>query len=109
MKSKYGNFADTQISSIKEDIRKSIFFLLLCVDPKTKNEYEHINIEDAFTNLLYKLDGLNSLLLYPKQLVTVMNLLEKAHLMVQEGDVIFSAYRKLILDAGSEVMKIKED
>jgi len=51
MHSKYGTYSSTQIHSTKVSIRKSIFFLLLYVDPETSGEYPDINVADAFSNL----------------------------------------------------------
>lgn len=106
MKTKYGNYSSTQINSTKNSIRKSIFFLLLYVDPKTKDEYPDIDVEEAFLNLQYKLDGLNSLLFQPPELVQTMCLLEAALKEYKSECFDFKCYRKLILDAGSEIMKV---
>ena len=35
MKYLYGSIPDSQVKEIQKSIRGSIFFLLLCVDPKT--------------------------------------------------------------------------
>ena len=108
MKHKYGNFTTTQISSTKKLLRKQIFFLLLCADPKTKDDYKHINLNDAFKGLLYKLNGLNSILGEPQELVDVISLLEEALIQYNESKFDFQIYRKLILNAGSIVDIIKE-
>lgn len=63
MITKYGSYSSDQIKSIKLSIRKSIFFLLLYVDPQTKKEYVNIDVVEAFNNIQYKLNGLNSILL----------------------------------------------
>ena len=106
---KYGEYSDSQISSTKQYIRKQIFYLLLYVDLKTKDEYPNVNIEKAFTGLMYKLGGLNSLLFEPPALVNVMSMLEAALLELHSEDNFdFNKYRKLILDAGNEVMKIDD-
>ena len=89
---KYGEFADMQISEIKEILRKRIFFLLLVAeDLETKEKFPEVNLEQANTTLLWRISGLNELLGNPTELVTVLN---------------FAKYRKLILDAGAEIMKI---
>jgi len=51
MNNKYGSYSSTQMSSFKSQLRKSIFFLLLYVDPKTKDEYPDINVVAAFRSL----------------------------------------------------------
>lgn len=105
---KYGEFSENQIALTKKSIRGSIFFLLLCVDNETKDEYEDVDVNEAFTNLLNKLGGLNSILFEPPELVTVISLLERAMWTYNKPKFNFYKYRKLLLDAGSEVLKIKE-
>ena len=107
MQHKYGYFSQRQIDLTKQSIRKSIFFLLLFEDPNTKQEYQYINVNEAFVNLLNRLGGLNKLLYEPSELVTIMSLLEQALSLYDEKDFNFKLYRKLLLDAGSEVLKIK--
>ena len=77
---KYGKFSEYQISEIKQALRKQIFFLILYVDPDTKEEYSNVNVDNAFVHLLYKLGGLNSILCEPPELVTVISLLEAARI-----------------------------
>lgn len=105
---KYGDFTQEQITQTKQKMRKQIFFLLLIVDPKTASEYD-VDIDAAFQNVLWTFGGLNDLLKYPQELVTVMSLLDAAYLEYRSGaDFSFGKYRKLVLDAGNEVLKIKE-
>ena len=54
-----------------------------------------------------RLNGLNGILLEPPELVKTMSYLESA-MQIYNGDFDFMRYRKLILDAGAEIMKIKE-
>lgn len=108
IRSKYGNYSSTQIHSVKLSLRKSIFFLLLYVDPKTSQEYSGINVVDAFHSLLYKINGLNSILLEPPELVETMSLLESALQELQSDQFVWNRYRKLILDAGSRIMDVRE-
>lgn len=108
MKYKYGDFSSNQIAETKKHMRKRIFFLLLIVDPATKEDYEGVDVSEAFNSELTKLAGLNSILFEPVELVTVISLLESALLEFQKEDFSFAKYRKLVLDAGNEVLKIKE-
>lgn len=108
MRHKYGNFTETQILSTKKLIRKQIFFLLLCVDPETKDNYSHVDVGEAFKGLLYKLDGLNSVLGEPQELVDTISLLEEALIKYNEPKFNFRIYRRLILNAGSLIDSIKE-
>ena len=107
MNTKYGNCSSTQIESTIFHLRKSIFFLLLYVDPATKDEYPDIDVAEAFRSLQYRLNGLNSILLEPPELIETMSLLESALNEYSSKHFDFRKYRKLILDAGSEIMKIK--
>ena len=103
---KYGTFDDSQIHATKEKLRKQIYFLLLIADPNTADNY-NVDVTQAFKNVQYVLDGYNSLVGYPREVVTVASLLEKA-LLNYQGDFDFQIYRKLVLDAGREVLNIKE-
>lgn len=107
---KYGEFADKQISEIKEILSHRIFFLLLVAEDEAKNnkvEYPHIDLIKANTTLLWRISGLNELLGNPTELVMVLSLLEEAKNTIQSENFDFPKYRKLILDAGAEVMKIE--
>ena len=113
MKYKYGEYNNNQFEHIKKWIQKQIFFLLICVDPETKEEHKNINIEQAFESLLTEIGGLNSLLSYPNEIVHISNLLEAARLELNSPefsllDFKHSKFRKLILDAGAKVNNIKE-
>ena len=57
MKTRYGDYSSAQIHSTKISLRKAIFFLLLYVDPNTKEEYPNIDVVEAFHSLQYKLNG----------------------------------------------------
>ncbi len=108
MRHKYGNFTETQMLLTKKSIRKQIFFLLLCADPKTKDDYTHVDVSEAFKGLLYKLDGLNSVLGEPQELVDTISLLEEALIKYNEPNFNFRTYRRLVLNAGSLIDTIKE-
>lgn len=108
MKTKYGNFTTNQIKEVKKSLRGSIFFVLFCIDPATAYEHIGIDVNQLFDSLLYKMDGLNELLMNQKELVDVMSLLEEARVQYNQNDFDFKLCRKLLLDAGSEVMKLRE-
>ena len=109
MEHKYGwSFSQQQMVNAKNDLRGKIFFLLLCVDPKTKSEYQNIDVEKAFDSLLRNLDGYNVLFNCPVEIVRIMCLLEAALDEYKKPNFQFGVYRKLVLDAGSEVLQIKE-
>ena len=104
---KYGEFADMQISDITKYLRKRIFFLLLYAeDMESKVNFPNVDLKQANTSLLWRISGLNELLGKPKELVTVLSLLEEANNIINDQNFDFAKYRKLILDAGAEVIKI---
>lgn len=110
---KYGTFADYQLEYNIKFFRKKIFYLLLYVDPKTKEQYKDTVVRDAFNGLLYELGGLNSILNEPHSLVRVISMLEAALLEyskyeINPTDFNFNKYRKLILDSGNEILKIEK-
>ena len=103
---RYGVFEDKQIAEIKEILRKRIFFLLLVAeDLEAKTKFPEVDLVQANTTLLWRISGLNELLGKPTELVTVLSLLEEAKNTITDN-FDFVKYRKLILDAGAEVMKI---
>lgn len=106
MEYKYGTFEQSQIADMKEKLRKQIYFLLCIADPATAENYD-VDVTQAFMNVQYRLNGYNSLMNYPPEVVTVASLLEAALLNYQDN-FNFAKYRKLVLDAGCEVLKIKE-
>ncbi len=108
MKYHYGEFTQEQIAKTKEKMRKQIFFLLLIVDPVSAEEYDNVDVNEAFQNILKEFGGLNDLLNYPQELVDVMSLVNAARLEFNGNNFNWKTYRKLILDAGNKVLQIKE-
>ena len=108
MKYKYGDFTQNQIAQTKAKMRKQIYFLLLIVDEKTAHEFESVNVNEAFEDILAAFGGLNDLLGQPAELVQIMSLLNAAYLEYKSETFNWNSYRSLILDAGSAVLKIKE-
>lgn len=102
------NFTENQVFEAKKDMRKKIFFLLLIKDPSNEREYKDIDASKVFDSTVAKITGYNKILSYPAELISVIALLEAARLELQKKEFNFRVYRKLILDAGSEVEKIKE-
>lgn len=102
----YGHFDDLQLEEYKEKLHKEMFWLLLYKDPKTKDEFKNVDFEKYFINLLKKIDGLNALLSYPVEIVSIMSLLQAALNETRSDDFEYKSYRKLILDAHSLVDKI---
>ena len=109
MRIRYGELPNYQIQEFKKSLRSAIFFVLLCVDPNTAAEHSDIDVNQLFDNLLLKIGGYNALMNYPKEIIEVMSLLEAARLEYNKEQFNFAVCRKLILDAGAEVNRIKED
>ena len=108
VKNLYGEFTQSQIAETKKSLRSSIFFLLLCVDKRTAQDYEDVDVNKCFEGLLLRMDGLNDLLMGQVELVTSMSLLQAAKKEFNKDKFNFFRYRKLILDAGAEIEKLKE-
>ena len=65
-------------------------------------------VNKCFKGLLLKIGGMNELLMNQPELVTVLSLLQAAMIEYNSPEFDFQTYRKLILDAGAEVNKLKE-
>lgn len=101
-------FTSEQIEGIKKLLRKKIFYLLLIVDPETskQEQYMGVDVDAAFENLLSDLDGFNEIFSKSVEMVTISGKLAKAYKEYKSSSFNFKKYRKLILDAGSEVIKM---
>ena len=106
MQNKYGYFDDKQIEKYRINLHKDLFWLLLYKDPKTKDEYSYVDFNKYFDGVMRKFSGLNALLFYPTEIVSIMSLLEAAFIESQKDNFNYKAYRKLVLDAHAEVDKI---
>jgi hypothetical protein len=107
MKTLYGNYNDEQFEQYKIQLHKEMFWLLLYKDPNTQNKYKDIDFEKYFVNLMKKIDGLNEILLYPIEIISIMSLLQAALIETRKENFDYKAYRKLILDAHSLVDEIR--
>lgn len=106
MNTKYGSIPNHQISSAKLYLQKSIFYLLLYVDPKESINFPNVDVNKAFQNVFDQLLGFNKILLEPPEVIIVMNSLETALTEYNSKDFSWQHYRKLILDAGSKIMEV---
>lgn len=109
MKHLYGEFTQSQMEEVIKSLRGSIFFLLLCVDRETAQDYEDVDVNKCFEGLLLKMGGMNDLLMNPPEFVVSMSLLRAAKREFNKARLNYYRYRKLILDAGSELNKLIED
>ena len=105
----YGNFSEQQIKEYKIKMHKEMFWLLLYKDPETKYQFKNTNYEKYFIGLMKKLDGLNTLLFCPVEIVSILSLLQAAYNETKKEEFDYQSYRKLILDAHSLVDKIPEN
>lgn len=106
MNHKYGHFNNEQMEKYKVKLHKDLFWLLIYKDPKTKEEFANVNFDKYFDGLMRKINGLNELLFYPVEIVTIMSLLEAALIETRKEDFDYLAYRKLVLDAHAQIDKI---
>lgn len=106
MKYLYGDFTTYQIEDYKSKLHTDLFWLLLYKDPKTNKQYQNMDFEKYFLFLMKKIDGLNTLLSYPTNLVELCSLLQGAYNETQRSDYKYSSYRKMVLDAQALVDKI---
>ena len=109
MKHLYGEFTQSQMEEVIKSLRGSIFFLLLCVDRETAQDYEDVDVNKCFEGLLLKMGGMNDLLMNPPEIVASMSLLRAAKREFNKPRLNYYRYRKLILDAGSELNKLIEN
>lgn len=101
MNTKYCSLSDKQRESTIKTIHSNIFWLLLY------KEQNDDRLEKYFEFLMFKMDGLNSLLGYPAKMGELLTLLESARVELQKGDDFnFDLYRKAILDAEMVVDKL---
>lgn len=108
MQYRYGNFPKKQISNVKTQIHKEMFYLLLYKDPKTSQNFSEVNFPKYYENFMRKLNGFNRLLNYPTEIVSIMSLLEAAYIETEKDDFDYRIYRKLVLDAHALVDRINE-
>ena len=106
METLYGHFDNKQIEEYKVKLHKELFWLLLYKDPKTKEQYTNVNFDKYFTGLMKKIDGLNELLFYPVEIISIMSLLQAAYKESKKFIFDYQIYRKLILDAHTLIDKI---
>lgn len=108
MTTKYCELTEEQLEQTKKKMRTKLFFLLLLKDPDPKfsDKYKDVNVNAAFEDVLLTFGGLNSLLGNPQILVSILSKISSARLLLSDDTFNFRAYRKLILDAGNEILQI---
>ncbi len=106
MEHKYGYFDEKQFETFKTKLHKELFWLLLYKDPKTAEQYAHVDFDKYFCGLMRRINGLNALLFYPSEIVGIMSNLEAAYIEASKDEFDFQVYRKLVLDAHALLDKI---
>lgn len=106
MNHKYGEFSQEQFESYKKKLHSEIHWLLIYKDPSKSSNFNNIDFDKYFIGLMKRLNGLNRILMFPSEMVSIMASLEAAHEETEKDDFNFSSYRKLILDAHAMVDKI---
>lgn len=104
---KYGEFKNAQVDYYQEKLRKKIFWLILYTDSKTKDDFKDIDVVKYHENLLSEISSYNELLYFPKDFVEVINSLELALHILKSNKFSFNKYRKLVLDAGAMLERMK--
>lgn len=102
MKYKYGEYPNEQFNEYRKRIHNLVHWLLIYAEEKNPN------LNNYFTKVQYKLDGLNELINHPSQLIEIMNLVESARIEYNKVNYSHSVYRKIILDIHELIDKIPE-
>ena len=99
MNTLYGSYGDCQLSEYRDKLHNKMFWLLIYKDPKTIDEYAHVDFDKYFRSLMKEINGLNDILLRPPKLIEMMSLLQAAYNETTAKEFNYKAYRKFILDA----------
>lgn len=101
MKYKYGNFSEKQLEKFETQLHNDVHKLLLYKDRNISKEIfkTEEDFEKFFKNLLFRLDGLNSLFDTSDNMVNLIATLQGALLETKRKNFRYSVYRKAILDS----------
>lgn len=100
MKTRFGNIPQIQWDNYRLSLAQAVFLPL----PFYEDSYEQL--EEYFDSLLLQLYGLNELLQYHEDVITIITLLEGARRELHKEDFNVKVYRKSILDAFNLTKKI---
>lgn len=100
MDTKYGTISKEQFEEYKKQLHGMVHWLLLY------KEKEFEKLDDYFSSVLFKINGLNSVMNYPSNIMMLLTTLEAARLENEKEDCDYNKYRKAILDAHSIIDKI---
>ena len=102
METKYGTITQEQFEEHKKQLHAMIHWLLVY------KEKDYADLDNYFSSVLFRINGLNSVLNYPPNMLTLMATLESARLENQNPNFDHKKYRKAILDAHAIVDQIGE-
>lgn len=107
IKHKYGSFSIMQFNKYKNRMRKKIFWLIIYTDPETNEPYKDVDVITYHKHIMEQISGLSSLLFYSSKIVDILCTLEIALSVLEKEEFDFQSYRKLVLDAGAMIDRLK--
>lgn len=99
METIYGEITPEQFATYKDKLHKKMFWLLLYRDPKTRDEFNYVDLDKYFTSLMKEIAGLSKILSNPSEIVELLSLLQAAYNETTSEDFDYMSYRKFVLDA----------
>lgn len=100
MEYKYGVLPKEQLEDYTKRMHGMIHWLLIYQEEKNPA------LDNYFSKVQYKLDGINSLFKYPASMIEVMGLVESALLESRKENPSHKKFRKMILDAHETIDKM---
>lgn len=97
------SFSLQQVEKYKKQLHDTIHWLLIY------KEKRYSGLDDYFSSVLFRINGLNSMLDYPEEMVELVTLLEAARMESHKDTCKHKVYRKAILDAHAVVDRIPFD
>lgn len=104
---KYGTFDVTQFNKYKDRMKKKIFWLIIYTDPETNEPYKNVDVTTYHKHIMEQISGLSSLLFHSSKIVDILCTLETAFSILNKEKFDFQSYRKLVLDAGAMMDRLK--
>ena len=102
MKTKYGNFPDTQIHNHKDTLHSDVFRLLWM------KEENYDKLDQYFSSILWKLNGYNEVFNNQTEMIDIISILEEARIEAEKENYDHKKYRKAILDCMSLIDRLQE-
>ena len=102
MKTKYGNFPNTQIHKHKDTLHSDVFRLLWM------KEENYDKLDQYFSSILWKLNGYNEVFNNQTEMIDIISILEEARIEAKKENYDHKKYRKAILDCMSLIDRLQE-